>query len=499
MEASRSFSDANLIFNGINGTTGGYLLPEMTPAEISSIAKGERFDRDHLFDLKLRLRQSTETARRIKEGLDPQHLSEAGWGVIFAYQDIDKIPALMNALAELLALRQKQAGQRYREYTGTEAYRSGESKSNFLARHGAGPGPVDPDRVPYYLLIVADPESIPYSFQYQLDVQYAVGRIHFEGLEEYANYAHSIVRAETESIAQRRGAIFFGMENPDDRPTQLSANLLVQPLADLFVAERDHGGWEIQTIRGEGATKAALNESITAHDSSALIFSASHGMGFPNADPRQLPHQGALLCQDWPGPVAWKGRIPEDHYYSADDIASDAHLLGKLSFHFACYGAGTPKMDDFSQYYFREPGAIAPHAFVANLPQRLLSHPKGGMLAVVGHVERAWSFSFNWRDASGQLAVFESALKRLMAGLPVGLAMEYFNDRYAELSTVLTEDLQGAQFGKLIDVVEMANTWTANNDARSYVIIGDPAARLRVISNSDVPGESSPGAASRKM
>lgn len=485
--------DENLIFNGINGATGSYLIPTITPADVVAIAKGERFDRDHLFDLKLRLRQATETHRRIKEGFDPQLLSDTGWGVIFAYQDQDKIPALKAALAELLSLRKQQAGVRYREYSGPDAYRPGESKSSFMSRHGAGPGPADPDRIPYYLLIVADPESIPFTFQYQLDVQYAVGRIHFESLEEYAQYAHSVVRAETEPATLPKKTIFFGVENPDDRATQLSANLLVQPLADLFAAEESRSGWEIQAIRGEGATKAALHECLTVSDSSALIFTASHGLGFPPADPRQLPHQGALLCQDWPGPATWKGPIPEDYYYSADDIASEAQLLGKISFHFACFGAGTPQMDDFSQHYFRDPQLIAPHAFIAHLPQRLLGHPKGGMLAIVGHVERTWSFSFEWGDAGSQLAVFESTLKRLMAGQPVGLAMEYFNERYAELSTMLTEELQGAQFGKMINVVELANAWTANNDARSYVVIGDPAVRLRGGEQINPPGDGAAG------
>lgn len=469
-------ADARFHLNGIDGSTGDYLVPPLDAETVSTIARGERLSQEVLDELKAKYLQVSMDHLGVVAEVDPTDLAEAGWGVIFSH---DADPQVREALEPLLEHRRKVAGSKderfYREYTGADGYRPGESNVDFLVRHGVAPGqPANPERMPYYLLIVGDPETIPFRVQYQLDVIYAVGRVWFDDVEGYAHYARSVVAAETGAVPDERRAVFFGARNNDDRATTLSADHLITPLAERLAGHAER--WKVESVVADAATKERAGR-LLGSEAPALLFSATHGMGFPSGDARQLPHQGALLCQDWPGRVEWRKAIPDDFYFSGDDILADAGPANLIALLFACYGAGTPRTDEFEQAADTSK-EIAPHSFMGRLPVRLLGHPKGGALAVVGHVERAWSFSFTWPRAGEQLDVFHSMLGQLLRGFPVGAAMEFFNIRYAALTTELEAEKESIDYGKIPDPIGLSGLWTAKNDARNYVIIGDPAVRF---------------------
>jgi hypothetical protein len=484
--------EAMLRFNGLDGRRGSYLFPPVPPRHLADLACGATVDRARVRELQAWVARGEGKARRgLKEGLDPGKIDEAGWGVIFA-RSADSAP-LREALAPLLDLRRAQAGRRqerfYREFVGEDGYREGETKVAFLARHGAGPGPADPEKVPYYLLLVGDPEAIPFSFQYQLDVQYAVGRLCFDELAEYRRYAESVVAAETGGSGRRPRACFFAPANPRDPVTGSMNAHLVQPVA--AGVRRDQPEWTVETALGEEATRDRLGSLLD--EAPAFLFAACHGLGFAAGDPDQRDRQGALVCQDWPGPGGSGGSgggIDREHYFAAEDVGGQASVHGLVAFCFACFGAGTPRWDDFTRPARGEQRrALSSGAFLGRLPQRLLGHPQGGALAVVGHVDRAWGFSLVWPDAGPQTGVFESTLRRLLAGQPVGWAMEFFNQRYAELASDLAAEVEALGFGKQLDETLLADLWTASHDARNYTILGDPAVRVAALPDKEVHRE----------
>jgi hypothetical protein len=465
-----------LFCDGVDAGSGLYVPAPRTLEEIARIALGERWDPEYLESLQDRSWREEQSAFLPPDDADVDDLATTGWGVIFA-RDAD--PAIREALSPLLDHRRAAAaGARetyYREMAGERAYRAGESTRDFLLSRGAEPtGPADPETMPYYLLLVGDPQQIPFQLQYELDVEHAVGRIWFPRAEDYAQYARRVVAAETAGPLPRRSATFFGTRNPDDAATALSADSFIAPLAALVA--QDHPSWQVRTLLGDEATKSRLAATVHGADAPGLLFTASHGVCFREGDPRKNACQGALLCQDWPGPEQWKGPLSPDFYFAGRDFGLAAPLPGGIAFHFACYSAGTPDTNDFLAYSAVQTPARQP--FLAGLPVGMLAHPKGGPLAVVGHVERSWACSFYDKTyGQSQLKVFRQSLRRLLAGHPIGYAMELLNLRHATLAAQLANELDRARRGPA-DPQTCASLWIANHDARNYLLLGDPAVRL---------------------
>ncbi len=478
MNQKSEIEDFDFYFNGLNGDTGDYLV---TPAN-----QAELFTAFEASVKKEVSEEAEEVSRELAARWDGSHndLAIAGWGIIYAAEDEAHWPKIEKALEPLIDHRLGQT-ENYKTYkVGKDQPAFVFMKDNGVRQPAAA---VNPMEMPYYLLIVGGPKEISFTFQYQLDVRRAVGRIHFDSLQEYANYAHSVVAAETGSPRPQKGT-FFSVANNGDRATELSDQQLVRPLMAELQDDIDNArisNWELDLIPPSEALKPVLKKILGGSDTPSLLFTASHGLHLNIDNPRHLKDMGALVCQEWGQDEYKPVPIPTKYYFSADDIADDANLNGLISFHFACFGAGTPMRNQFPfsrrNTKIKHPLALDP--FVAALPKRMLSQSDGcGSLAFVGHVERAWNYSFyRIKDEIGHPGTFHDSLLKLMQGDRLGHALKYFNEQYAALSENLTTlmfseieknkavELRQKEFGKL---------WTERNDVRSYTIIGDPAVCL---------------------
>jgi hypothetical protein len=515
--------------NGISPE--GKPLLQIDAAEAARMAQSkvdaEPKERQNLYRAKVRA--ATEKTFGTVADVNQSKVSEARWAVVInATEDA----ALIKAIWPLIEYRTRQMGltppevdfrdgesagawfNRHsnngartlrREHWGSAPpvliYRPDERPGAWLARHGVSQGPVDPRRgVPFYLLLLGRPgplsdtdqTHIPLTFQYELDIFWGVGRICFTDeagqhrLGDYTTYAERLVgieqRAAAESASRLRKTIaYFGTRHAMDMATMRSADELVQPLMTWSSDPENipqRYGFTSQLFLAEQATRSNFERLLSGGDDGrppAVLFSACHGLGLPQDDPRMVAHQGSLVMADWSG----IGNVAREHWFAGEDLTGlngGPRLEGSFAFLFACYGAGCPDYDEFIFEEGRERPRIAPFPLIARLPQQMLL---SGVLGVLGHVERAWTYSFSGTDgARAQSQGFEDVLGRLLQGRPAGDATDQFNMIQGQRAMTLTAELEDIKFGKQVDPFDLALLWMARNDARNYALLGDPAARL---------------------
>jgi hypothetical protein len=415
---------------------------------------------------------------------DPDDLTQTGWCIVFA-SDAD--PAIKAQLQPLIDLRRKQVNDDhlFQVFEGNDGgVRPNQTADDWVEYRGVSlTAKVDPTAgLPYYVLLVGQPDRISFEFQNLLKMQWAVGRLAFDNVEDYGRYAQAVVQYEDPGRipVQRRNAAVWVTCNEGDVATAVLTNSICPNFLDgpkplgSGAAKFTLDGFTSSTPKQ--ATKQQLIEILRGNlpgGPPAVFFTGSHGVEYPMTDPAlQRRMQGALLTQEWV-PDASAG---PNNLFSADDIPADAKLQGTMAFLFACYSGGCPADNN---YYFNPDGSkipVAPAPLVAALPQALLSR---GALAVVAHVDMAFPYSFQDVTGTPQLQAIRDPLTYLMLGRRAGYAADCLSDRWSRLCSQLVDADARAATVPLSPASRTALT-IARDDARNYIILGDPAAQLRV-------------------
>src|SRR6185436_10307699 len=152
----------------------------------------------------------------------------------------------------------------------------------------------------------------------------------------------------------------------------------------------------------------------------AVLLSVSHGLGAPRGGWKSGGEQRALQ-----GALALGG----GDVLSAAELRDKRFLAGGMWFCLACFGAATPAESVYHAWLslLAEQGAHTgrleavlkslpkpgERPFVAALPQAALANPEGP-LAVIGHVDLAWTYAF-----TGGKALTESRRTRILSAIKV--------------------------------------------------------------------------------
>ena len=412
----------------------------------------------------------------------PHDLSQTGWGVIFGPRAADEAE---DALRPLLDRRREQAGGRplYFEHVLCEKRTEHRGRDYLWRELSDSPGVIDLKALPYYVLLVGGPEEIPFHFQADLAVNRAVGRLHFTQSEtarlHYASYAQSVLEAEDGYGTAAKDAFLVEIET--DKVICDIGNALRQGVFGPLARMSD---WQTVYHRSKSMGHQDLLDILSGPTPGLLAIIAHGKRGIPG-DGLQPQQAGAILLsrqQDLDRAAASK-------YFDADDIEKrwpncvERPFQGMAVALFCCYSLGVPQFDEYplrddnpsNTWQKAEPDFIATQPLLSRLPQALLAR---GTLAVLGHVERAFTSSFLWRYGGQESFATRSlltSLQQMFEGHRLGHALRPLFRRYAYIAAHLLPMIEAVRNGWHIEDEVLQDQWVAYVDARNYMLLGDPA------------------------
>jgi len=421
---------------------------------------------------------------------DPNDLPAQRWAVIVPEGEAGD--AALAAIRALYEHRRDQQGAEpfvYRLPDGMDSAAAMRWKNEVLRDED-----VPADERPRYLLILGDIDRVSLELQHVLANGSFVGRLHCPNIKGYRNYAEKVVARERATPAPRARALYYTVQDGSGA-IGTGYRHLVEPsmrmTADL--ASRGKLGVDPPTEIPHSEWGPEELFAVAGVDTPSLLVSLSHGLGAPRRGWRSPDQQRALQ-----GALSLGSEEP----LSADMVRESPFLPGGIWMCIACYGAGTPPSSAFYPWLTQlaEHGATQEQAaavlralprpgerpFVAALPQALLANP-AGPLAVIGHMDLAWTFGFTDPDGKKSRASRMHAAQRALAGgSRAGVGLDALMHAYREINDELMARYQTQRDALArgqpdpVDPRLLGDAWMQRNDLRGYVLLGDPAARLPV-------------------
>jgi hypothetical protein len=404
---------------------------------------------------------------------DPGALDKQGWGIIVRKSAAGEY---RQQLARLIEARERQQRAAVRIYE-IDSDLDGDDALDWCKKVYLDDQELEKNR-PRYLLILGHPAEVSFALQQALGVLARVGRLAFDDPAHYQAYADKVLRWE--AAARTRPDVMFASLRDGTEATEAGWSQLMQPCHQRCVTYQPMDEPAAAAIEQLGERKEVPVDvagliARAGKTPSSVMMTMSHGLGPPRAgwsEADRHDKQGALRA----AAGVLDGKI----------IAGAPFLPGGAWICFACFGAGTPSRSAYESLLQslgeheaarRALAALAPTAFVAALPKAALANP-AGPLAVIGHVDLAWSYSFYDVDDQRRITRFHEMINSLCRGSRVGLALAELT-RAAQAADFELAEMSQKKADAIDDQLRAARTMQ-RNDLHGYVLLGDPAAALAV-------------------
>jgi hypothetical protein len=326
--------------------------------------------------------------------------------------------------------------------------------------------------LPWYLMIYASPQVIPWSLQYNMHQSCFVGRLDLEG-EALENYVNALINGWETSTCRSDQPLVWSVNHGQPDITWLMKGAIAKPMSDAFAADPDIGD-KMHFLTGNQATVAGLQQHLIDR-SPALVVTTSHGMTGPLDDAPLMSQQLGYLVDTQHGLL------------QPDDLLAHWQPDGAIWYAHACCSAGGDASTSYKGLVEQNSGVerilegvAALGAQVAPLPKALLGAKKP-LRAFIGQVEP--TFDWTLRAETGQVLT-STLCKAIYQHMhrakpePVGMAYQSVHHHAGELFTQL-DDLRRQVARAVAGAATMATrTHLAALDRQSMVILGDPTVAL---------------------